>query len=113
MDDLVKRNDVYFKKFTDVPFTGNVTGKYQGSFKNGKMDGPWVRYHDNGQFRTKGTFKDGKKDGPWVKYHKNGQLSWKGTFKDGKSDGPWVGYNEDGTVWGLLTGTFKDGKKVE
>ena len=113
MKDLVEREGIYYKKYTDVPFTGKVTGKSQGLFKNGKTHGPWVRYHDNGQFRTKGTFKDGKKDGPWVKYHKNGQLSWKGTFKDGKSDGPWVGYNEDGTVWGLLTGTFKDGKKVE
>ena len=24
MDDLVERNDLYYKKFTDVPFTGEV-----------------------------------------------------------------------------------------
>jgi hypothetical protein len=47
MNDLVKRDDVYFKKLTDVPFTGKVTGKSQGSLKNGKWDGLWVLYHDN------------------------------------------------------------------
>ena len=27
MDDLVKRDDLYFEKFTDVPFPGKVSGK--------------------------------------------------------------------------------------
>jgi hypothetical protein len=31
MDDLVKRDGLHYKKFTDVPFTGEVTGKKQGS----------------------------------------------------------------------------------
>ena len=26
MDDLVKREGIYYKKFTDVPFTGKTTG---------------------------------------------------------------------------------------
>jgi len=36
LDDLVKREGLHYKKFTDVPFTGKVTGERQGSFKNGK-----------------------------------------------------------------------------
>ena len=35
-DDLVERERLYFKKYTDVPYTGKVTGKAQGSFKDGK-----------------------------------------------------------------------------
>ena len=27
MDDLVERNDLYYKKFTNVPFTGEISGK--------------------------------------------------------------------------------------
>jgi len=87
MDDLVERDGLHYKKFTDVPFTGKVAGKTHGSIKDGKQDGPWVRYHDNGQ------------------------LFWKATFKNGKKDGPWVSYNRDGTVWDK--GTFKDGVKVK
>ena len=35
MDDLVVRDGLYYQKFSDVPFTGEVTGKIQGSLKNG------------------------------------------------------------------------------
>ena len=62
MDDLVERDGLYYKKFTDVPFTGEITDKTtQGTFRNGEKEGPWVEYHDNGQLWSKGTFKDGKK----------------------------------------------------
>ena len=73
MDDLVKRDGLYYKKFTDVPFTGNITGKTdQGIIRNGKKEGPWVYYHDNGQLDDKGTYNDGKHDGPWVSYSSDG-----------------------------------------
>jgi len=134
--DLVITDGLYYKKFTDVPFTGKVTGNEQGAFKNGKKDGPWVIYHTNGQLwqkatyndgkavgpwvnywyngqlAEKGTFKNGKSDGPSVRYHDNGQIFSKGTYKDGKWDGPWVGYFYDGTVIESLTGTFKDGVRI-
>ena len=90
--DLVQRpqwSGIYYKKLTEVPFTGKTTGENQGSFRNGKKDGPWVKYHDNGQLWSKGIYKDGERDGPWVSY------------------------NEDGTVWKFLTGTYKDGVKVK
>ena len=47
MDDLVERDGLYYKKFTDVPFTGKITGRGQGSIKNGKKDGEWIIYHKN------------------------------------------------------------------
>ena len=59
--DLVERKGFYYKKFTTVPFTGKITGKKQWSFKDGKWDGPFVSYWDNGQLWEKGTYKDGKK----------------------------------------------------
>ena len=88
-DDLVKRDGLHYKKFTDVPFTGKVTGKEQG------------------------TYKDGKRDGPWVSYHDEGQLSYKGIYKDGEKDGPWVSYLKGGAVYESSTGTFRDGEKVD
>jgi antitoxin component YwqK of YwqJK toxin-antitoxin module len=113
MDDLEKRDGIYYKKFTEVPFTGKTTGQTQETFKDGKTHGPWVKYHDNGQLMEQGIFSDDKTQGPWVQYHKNGQLHAKGTFKDGKMDGPWVWYLGDGTVFPEFTGTFKNGVKVK
>ena len=88
MNDLVYREGLFYKKSSDVPFTGKVTGKSQGTIKNGKFDGPWDRYHDNGKLKEKGTYKDGKKEGSWEYY------------------------NEDGTISRKYTGTFKNGKKI-
>jgi antitoxin component YwqK of YwqJK toxin-antitoxin module len=109
MDDLVYRDGIHYKKFSEVPFTGKTTGKIQGSFKNGKTHGPWVSYHDNGRLEYKVTFKDDKEDGPYVEYYTNGQLYFKGTYKDGKEDGPWVGYHDNGQLY--FKGTYKDGKE--
>ena len=40
MDDLVQREGLYYQKFTDVPFTGEIDeGLERGNFKNGKTEG--------------------------------------------------------------------------
>ena len=59
------------------------------------------------------SFKDGKRDGPWVEYRDNGRIKEKGTFEDGKTGGPWVSYNKGRTVDESLIGTFKNGVKVK
>ena len=137
MKDLVERDGLYYKKFSDVSFTGKLTGKkYRGTFKNGKKQGLWERYFDNGQLLDKGNYKEGRWYGPWVSYwsngqlllkrtyengfsngpavsyYKNGQLRYKGTFKNGKEEGSWVSYKEDGTVDKINTGTFKHWLRV-
>jgi hypothetical protein len=63
MDDLVKREGIFYKKFSDVPFTGKVTGISQGLFKNGKTHGPWVSFLKDGTVWKgfTGTFKNGVK----------------------------------------------------
>ena len=63
MDDLVKRDGLYYKKFTQVPFTGKITGQDQGTFKNGEAEGFWVSYYENGQLWGKGNYKNSKWEG--------------------------------------------------
>ena len=83
-DDLMERDGLFYKEFNPVkrwilllirqpghhavPFTGNITGKEQGIIRNGKKEGPWVYYHDNGQVSAKGNYKDGEKEDDWVYY---------------------------------------------
>ena len=106
-DDLVYRNGLYYEKFTNVPFSGEVTGQEQGSFKNGKRDGAWVFYHQNGQLWYEGNYKNGKEEGAFISYSEYGQLSSKGNYKNGKREGYWFTLSNEGT-----TGTFKDGVKI-
>jgi hypothetical protein len=83
-NDLVERDGLLYKKFTDVPFTGEVTGQEQGRVKDGKEVGLWVWYQSNGQVEIKGTYKDGMKDGLWFRYYESGQLLYKETYKNGE-----------------------------
>jgi antitoxin component YwqK of YwqJK toxin-antitoxin module len=136
MNHLVKRNGIYYKKFSDVPFNGEITGDTQGAFMNGKRDGTWVYFNKNGQINTKGDFKNGVEEGSWVSYHENSKLYTKGDYKNGKKEGPWVRYwnnnqlmskgnfkndkkegvwvsfNQDGTLIKEWVGSYKGGKKI-
>ena len=148
MKDLVEREGIYYKKFTDVPFTGEVGGHHEGFFKsgkkdgrwvayhesksenpsrfkvrgplglqtnykNGKKEGAWVRYYENGQLQDKGTFKNNQRDGSWVEYWPNGQLLFRGYYKSGIPEGTWVAFEKNGQVLKSLTGTFKNGTKID
>ena len=106
--DLVKRDGLFYKKFTDVPFSGEVTGDDQGSVKNGEKDGAWISYYRNGQLRNKINWKNGKRDGAWVVYHENSQLRTKGNYKNGKYEGAKVDYYENGQL--SSKGNHKNGK---
>ena len=133
MDDLVERNDLYYKKFTNVPFTGEISGIENGSFVKGKTTGEWLYYteddeleyvhnykdgildglselyHENGQLWWTGNYKDGKQHGLWEWYYKNGQVQSRGNYKDGKQHGLWELYNEDGFK---ITRKYKNGVEV-
>ena len=60
---------------------------FKGNFKNGKSEGIFEYYHDNGQLSAKGNLKNGERDGVWEIYHKNGQLSARVDYKNGKKIG--------------------------
>ena len=133
--DLVYRDGLYYKKFTEVPFTGQITGLKSGFLQNGKIEGLWISYHNeqlwskgnyengkaegsylsyhgNGQLEKKGEYKNGKKISTWFYYWYNGELKHKGEYKNGKMDGFWISYHNDGTEWKTYTGFFKDDNKI-
>ena len=110
MGDLVEREGVYYKKFTDVPFTGEVVGKEQGQFKDGKKHGKWMKYYDSGQLWKKSFHIDGKLNGVRLIYCENGSLSNRGAFNNGKG----IGLIEMWDCEGNLKQTYlhQDGKET-
>ncbi len=82
-NDLVHRDGLYYDKFTDEPFTGYVSGNhYNGHLKDGKFEGEWLFFYDNGQLYWRCNYKDGKKVGRHYSYREDGKLEkteiWKG-----------------------------------
>ena len=87
---LVERDNVYYTKDTNKPYTGDVFSLYddgkkksEGAFKYGYYNGKWISWHSNGQKYTEGTFKDDYYDGKWTSWYENGQEYSEGIYKDG------------------------------
>ena len=56
-EDLVKRAGLYYEKFTSTPFTGEVDEELiRDSIKNGKREGSFESYYDNGQPSATGSW---------------------------------------------------------
>ena len=61
------------------------------------------------------TTRDGKRQGPWAEWYENGQVRAKGEYKDDVLNGPVWYYFDDGKFWALNTFTkgIKDGRWTE
>jgi antitoxin component YwqK of YwqJK toxin-antitoxin module len=115
MDDLVKREGVYYKKFADVPFTGLVENYHKngqvvkkGHYKDGKRHGLWETYDESGSLKETINFKNGKLDGTREYYLENGKVFVRSNYKDGKPHGPYKWYHENGQL--SYKGKYKNGK---
>ena len=83
-DDLVVRSRLYYKKFSEIPFTGEVTGEQQGRMENGKKKGAWVYYHKNGQLWMTGSYSvGGYREGEWHEYLEDGRWNAREVYGNG------------------------------
>ena len=49
LEDLVKRDDIYYQKFSNIPYSGKIIGTKTGKIENGIMVGEWLSYFKSGQ----------------------------------------------------------------
>ena len=68
------------------------------SWKYGVSDGPYIYYFENGEIFERGNHKDGELEGLYQYYYENGQLQWEGNYKNGRMDGLWNTYYETGQL---------------
>ena len=45
-DDLVTRDEIYYEKFSNKPFTGKTTGRIKGKIIDGKREGEILYFYD-------------------------------------------------------------------
>ena len=108
--DLVEREGIWYKKFSEEPFTGNVVGEWRGGVAKGKREGKWTRWWENDQLRMRTNYKNGKEEGLEEWYDENGQLKYRYYFKNGELDGLREGYCENGQL--RARGHYKNGESV-
>ena len=83
MNDLTERDGLYFKKSSEIPFTGELEGRYQGKMLDGKREGLWLTYSPEGNLWFKKNYVNGIIDGISFMYHMNGQLRSKSLYDMG------------------------------
>lgn len=68
----------------------------EGNFVNGKRDGDWVWYFENGVVKERSTFEKGERTGPSKEYYDNGLLSTECTYEHGLLQGKFIAYDVSG-----------------
>ena len=85
--------------------------KYEeGTYKDGKEDGLWTWWYENGQKRREGKRQGYNKYGKWTAWHDNGKKKWEGSFNDGKKEGKWTYFYENGQK--EEEGTYSEAHKI-
>ena len=116
-------NGIIFLPNMNEPFAGNNLCEYvndqvksKGEIKDGKLDGKWTWWYENGQKGLEKNYKDGKLDGKvtwWYGYYigdnikttlyndikLDGQIWSEEHYKDDKKDGKWTTWFESGLIW--------------
>ncbi len=72
--------------------------KIQGMMKDGKRDGLWKSFYDNGSPWSETTFSDGKKNGKTTTWYTNNNKRYEGYYTNDKESGLWTLWNEKGDV---------------
>ncbi len=71
--------------------------KLEGEYgKDGKKNGKWTYWYQNGNKWSEGYFSEGLDDGLRKTWHENGQIHYKGHYDKGKRVGTWTFYDENG-----------------
>jgi len=87
-NNLVKREGIWFEKFSDNPYSGDVVGKEKGKMIKGQKTGEWNSTYggaNNNHFRVKENYKKGKLHGKKLEFiNRTGKLFVKEIYKKGK-----------------------------
>mgnify|MGYP001170638531 CR=1 FL=1 len=75
----------------------------KGKYVNGKKEGSWKYYAENGKVIKKGKYKEGKEEGLWKfydveYYYSKGKVQIIGKYKEGKEEGLWKYFDLNGKI---------------
>jgi len=96
---LIYKGEFYSGKFIKYYDDGTLSKvEEKGSYLNGKQNGVWEAYFDNGQLMLKSSYLNGEKNGFFEIYNENGQLLSKGSYLNGKETDVWELYYDNGQL---------------
>ncbi|BDD08904.1 hypothetical protein FUAX_13360 [Fulvitalea axinellae] len=70
----------------------------KGKTVEGKKEGTWVCFYENGKKREEGAYKTDVKVGAWKYFHENGTVAMEGNYIKGVEKGKWKMFDEAGKL---------------
>lgn len=80
----------------------------KGEYVDGKREGEWKWYYEDGTLKEVSRFKNGNREGESEQYFPNGLPSFKASYKNGSLDGNYTAYDISG--YKTQSGTMENGK---
>jgi antitoxin component YwqK of YwqJK toxin-antitoxin module len=103
-DGTPKRVCIYIGKgaskelIKETTYYPNKQAQMEGTYREGKRDGKWMYWYENGKVWSDGTFILGKSDGKRTTYFENGKVRYEGFYKEDMRVGKWRFFDENGRM---------------
>jgi len=82
----------------EIRFFPNGEKDTEGEIKDGKKDGKWKQWYNNGKLWIEEQYSEGIKNGTFIVYYPNGEKNYAGEYKYGMPTGTWKFWNEKGEI---------------
>lgn len=86
-----------------ITFYNNGNIKSIINWEMGKLHGKYILYENDGTKSSEAVYFQGKENGPYKTYHKNGRLRMSGQYEMGKPIGTWEYFDNSGKLTGQTT----------
>lgn len=78
-------------------YTGMIL-RCRGDIVDGRRDGLWQYYYENGNLQAEATYVDGREEGDYRVYRENGLPYYIGRYSGGVRTGTWEVYDQEGNL---------------
>jgi tetratricopeptide (TPR) repeat protein len=95
-DVLYYRGSPYNGRFIDYFLSGRKHS--EGTAQNGRREGPYTMFYQNGQVIVERFYKNGLENGSEKEFYEDGALKQKGEFVNGLEEGTWEVYFPNGQL---------------
>jgi antitoxin component YwqK of YwqJK toxin-antitoxin module len=93
-DEIIKYGDMEYHK----SFFPNGQIKTEGNMHNGKKEGKWMSWYENGIPWSETWFENGIKHGTTVSWYPSGKKMYEGEYTNGENSGIWKYWDKEGNL---------------
>jgi antitoxin component YwqK of YwqJK toxin-antitoxin module len=82
----------------NTDYYDNGKERMKGIIKNGKREGLWQAWYENGNLWSEAEYRNGINHGKTITYFENGKIRYEGKFEEGNKIGVWKYYDDSGNL---------------